>query len=200
VYVRLVLEDQPDTALLVWTTTPWTLPGNVAVAAHPDYTYVKVARAREEGSTEYLILAEERLATIFPKEDLEVVERYTGKDLAGWRYRPLYTFLPIEGKRAYEVVLGEFVTLEEGTGLVHMAPAFGAEDMEMARRYDLPVLLTVDEDGRFIDAVKPWAGMWVKDADKHIIRDLRERGLLLKAETYRHNYPHCWRCKTSTGP
>ncbi len=196
VYVRLVLEDQPDTALLVWTTTPWTLPGNVAVAAHPDYTYVKVARAREDGSTEYLILAEERLAAVFPKEDLEVVERYTGKDLAGWRYRPLYTFLPTEGKRAYEVVLGEFVTLEEGTGLVHMAPAFGAEDMEMARRYDLPVLLTVDEDGRFIDAVKPWAGMWVKDADKHIIRDLRERGLLLKAETYRHNYPHCWRCKT----
>ncbi len=197
VYVRLPLEDEPDTALLIWTTTPWTLPANVAVAAHPDFTYVKVARQKPDGTTEYLILAEARVPHVFgKKEKVEVVARFSGKDLEGRKYRPLYTFLPTEGRRAYEVVLGEFVTLEEGTGLVHMAPAFGAEDMEMARKYDLPVLLTVDEEGKFIDAVKPWAGMWVKDADRHIIRDLKDRGLLLKAGTYRHNYPHCWRCNT----
>lgn len=196
IYVRMVLEGDPNTALLVWTTTPWTLPGNVAVAAHPEYTYVKVARTREDGTTEYLILAEERLATVFPNEDVQVVARYKGLDLTGWRYRPLYPFMPTEGKRAYEVVLADFVTLDEGTGLVHMAPAFGAEDMDMARKYDLPVLVTVNEEGKFVDAVKPWAGMWVKDADPLIMEDLRQRGLLLRAETYRHNYPHCWRCKT----
>ncbi len=196
-YVRLPLEDEADTALLIWTTTPWTLPANVAVAAHPEYTYVKAAREKPDGTTEYLILAEERMPHVFSKKDkVQVVARFSGRDLEGRKYRPLYTFLPTEGKRAYEVVLGEFVTLEEGTGLVHMAPAFGAEDMEMARKYDLPVLLTVDEDGKFVDAVKPWAGMWVKDADRHIVQDLKRRGLVFKVETYRHNYPHCWRCQT----
>ncbi len=195
VYVRLRLTDEPNTALLVWTTTPWTLPANVAVAAHPEFTYAKVRRATPDRGEEFLILAQERVAAVFGDEAVEVVETFPGTALQGRTYEPLYTFLPTD-KPAYRVVLGDFVTLDEGTGLVHMAPAFGAEDMEVARREDLPVLLTVDEQGRFKDAVTPWAGMFVKDADPHIIADLKARGLLFRAETVTHAYPHCWRCKT----
>ncbi|NPA31459.1 MAG: isoleucine--tRNA ligase [Chloroflexi bacterium] len=195
VYVRLWLTDEPDTALLIWTTTPWTLPANVAVAAHPEFTYAKVARATADGGREYLILAQERIPAVFGDEPVEVVDTFPGTALEGRTYRPLFDFIKPD-KPAYRVVLADFVTLDEGTGLVHMAPAFGAEDMEMARKYDLPVLLTVDEHGRFKDMVKPWAGMFVKDADPLIIEDLRQRGLLLRAETVVHAYPHCWRCKT----
>ncbi len=195
VYVRLPLTDEADTSLLIWTTTPWTLPANVAVAAHPNYTYAKVARPTAEGGREYLILAQERIAAVFGDEEVTVVETFPGTALEGRTYRPLFTFVQPD-KPAYRVVLADFVTLDEGTGLVHMAPAFGAEDMEMARKYDLPVLLTVNEQGRFKEAIRPWAGRFVKDADPDIIADLQQRGLLLRAETYEHSYPHCWRCKT----
>lgn len=195
VFVRLPLVEQPDTALLIWTTTPWTLPANVAVAAHPEETYVKVRRATDDGEHEFLILAEKRLEAVFGDETVEVVERFPGRRLEGWRYRPLFTFLPLE-KPAHFVVLQDFVTMDEGTGLVHMAPAFGAEDMQAAQAYDLPVLMTVKPDGTFIAEVRPWAGMFVKDADPLIIEDLERRGLLFRAGTYEHTYPFCWRCDT----
>lgn len=195
VFVRLPLVDKAGTSLLVWTTTPWTLPANVAVAAHPDVEYVTVERTLPEGGVERLILAEALLEKVFRGEQVNVVEKYKGKKLKGVRYQPLFTFLPLE-KPAHYVVLGNFVTTEDGTGLVHIAPAFGADDMEMANREDLPLLMTVKPDGTFLPAVTPWRGVFVKDADPSIIQDLESRGLMFRAETLTHTYPFCWRCDT----
>lgn len=194
VFVRMPLADKPDTSLLVWTTTPWTLPANVAVAAHPDVEYVTVERDNN-GTTEKLILAKSLLEKVFRGEEVKVVETFKGKKLKGVKYKPLFTFLPVD-KPAHYVVLADFVTTEDGTGLVHQAPAFGAEDMEMSKQYDLPVLLTVQPDGTFIPEITPWRGVFVKDADPQIIQDLDARGLLFRAEKYTHTYPFCWRCST----
>jgi len=195
VFVRMPLVDKPGTSLLVWTTTPWTLPGNVAVAAHPDVDYVTVERPLPDGGKEKLILAKPLLGKVFKDEQVKVLETVKGKKLKGLKYHPLFTFLPPD-RPAHFVVLGDFVTTEDGTGLVHMAPAFGQEDMQMANEYDLPVLMTVLPDGTFVPEVKPWRGVFVKDADPHIIQDLEARGLLLRAESYTHTYPFCWRCHT----
>lgn len=195
VFVRLPLVDEPGTSLLVWTTTPWTLPANVAVAAHPDEDYVIVERSIDEFGTERLILAQALLEKVFADEKVKIVGKVSGKALKGKRYQPLFTFVPTD-KPAHYVVMGKFVTTQDGTGLVHMAPAFGAEDMNAAIEFDLPVVMTVAPDGTFIPAVRPWAGMFVKDADPLITEDLRSRGLLLYAGTYTHTYPFCWRCDT----
>ena len=194
VFVRMPLVDQPDVSLLVWTTTPWTLPGNVAVAAHPDVDYV-IVEHDNNGAREKLILAKSLVEKVFGDDEVKVLETLKGKKLNGVKYHPLFTFLPPD-KPAHFVVLGDFVTTEDGTGLVHMAPAFGAEDMDMAREHNLPVLMTVLPDGTFIPEVTPWRGVFVKDADKMIIEDLRARGLLYKSEAYTHTYPFCWRCGT----
>ncbi|MGI6207442.1 MAG: isoleucine--tRNA ligase [Anaerolineae bacterium] len=188
VYVRFPVADEEGTYFLVWTTTPWTLPGNVALAVHPDVEYV-VAERGEDG--ERLILAAALAEDLLGEH--KVVRRMKGKDLVGRSYRPLYTFLTPK-ERAYYVVSADFVSTEEGTGVVHMAPAFGAEDMVVGQRYGLPVLQTVDGNGQFIEAVTPWQGMFVKDADPLITRDLKERGLLFKETRIRHVYPFCWRC------
>ncbi|HET9908957.1 MAG TPA: isoleucine--tRNA ligase [Anaerolineales bacterium] len=194
VFVRMPLVDQPDVSLLVWTTTPWTLPGNVAVAAHPDVDYVFIERDHN-GTKEKLILAKSLVQKVFGDEEVKVIETLKGKKLNGVKYQPLFTFMPPD-KPAHFVVLGNFVTTEDGSGLVHMAPAFGQEDMEMAREHNLPVLMTVLPNGTFVNEVTPWRGVFVKDADPLIIEDLRARGLLFKAETYTHTYPFCWRCGT----
>jgi len=198
VYVRLPLVDEPDTSLLIWTTTPWTLPGNVAVAAGRDVDYVVVERKINNGSdtqTEKLILAETLVGVVFPNEKVNIIDRFKGKRLKGKRYQPLFTFLPLE-KPAHYVVLGDFVTTEDGTGLVHIAPAFGEDDMLIAQQENLPVLMTVAPNGTFISQVRPWAGRFVKDADAYITDQLKTRGLLLKSGTYTHTYPFCWRCDT----
>jgi isoleucyl-tRNA synthetase len=182
-------------SIVIWTTTPWTLPGNVAVAAAADVDYVKVEHALPEGGSEKLILAEALLEKVFGAEPVKVLEHFKGKQLKGKHYRPLYTFLPTT-KPAYFVVLGNFVTTEEGTGLVHIAPAFGADDLDMANENDLPLLNTVMPDGTFIPEVRPWAGLFIKKADPLIIDNLQERGLLFKVMTYTHDYPFCWRCGT----
>jgi isoleucyl-tRNA synthetase len=201
VFVRLPLVEDPGTSLLVWTTTPWTLPGNVAVAAHPEMEYVIVEHDLPEGGTERLILALPLLDKVFGDEDtrsargVRVHETFKGKKLKGLRYRPLFTFLLPE-KPAYFVVMEEFVTTEDGTGLVHIAPAFGAEDMQASLEHDLPIFMTINEDGTFIPEITPWRGKFVKDADPLIIQDLDRRGLLFKAETVTHTYPFCWRCST----
>lgn len=194
VFVRLPLVDKPDTSLLVWTTTPWTLSANVAVAAHPEVDYVTVERDNN-GTKEKLILAKNLVEKIFKDEEVKVVDTFKGRKLKGVKYKPLFTFVPVD-KPAYFVVLGDFVTTEDGSGLVHQAPAFGAEDMEMAKLHDLPVLMTVQPDGAFIPEVTPWRGIFVKDADPQIIKDLDARGLLFRAGTLTHTYPFCWRCKT----
>jgi isoleucyl-tRNA synthetase len=194
VFVRMPLVDKPDTSLLVWTTTPWTLPGNVAVVAHPEVDYVTVERDHG-GAKERLILAKALVEKVFKGEEVKVVETFKGRKLKGLKYQPLYTFLPPD-KPAYYVVTADYVTTEDGTGLVHTAPAFGQEDMETGREYGLPVLMTVQPDGAFIPEVTPWRGVFVKDADPLIIQDLQARGLLFKSEAYTHTYPFCWRCKT----
>ena len=195
VFVRMPLVDEPGTSLLVWTTTPWTLPANVAVAVGAEVDYVKINREMQEGGTEKLILAENLLAKLFGHESVTVLDTFKGKHLKDKKYKPLFTFLPTT-KPAHYVVLGEFVTTEDGSGLVHIAPAFGADDMQMAIDSDLPILSTVAEDGTFISDVQPWAGKFVKDADPYIVRDLADRGLLFKKEEYVHTYPFCWRCDT----
>jgi isoleucyl-tRNA synthetase len=195
VFVRLPLVDKPGTSLLVWTTTPWTLPANVAVAAGPDVEYVTVERPLPEGGSERLILAEALLEKVFRDEKIKVVDRFKGKKLKGLKYHPLFTFMPLE-KPAHYVVLGDFVTTEDGTGLVHIAPAFGADDLEVSKKYDLPVLMTVGPDGGFLSQITPWRGVFVKDADPSITADLDKRGLLFRSETYSHSYPFCWRCDT----
>ncbi|NOZ57924.1 MAG: isoleucine--tRNA ligase [Calditrichaeota bacterium] len=188
VFVRMRLVDQPGVSFLVWTTTPWTLISNVALAVHPDVKYVRVHRDDED-----LILAEARLGVL--DGDYEIVEEYEGRQLERMRYEPLYTYVKPD-KDAYYVVLGDFVTTEEGTGIVHIAPAFGEDDYEVGQKYGLPVLQPVNESGKFTEEVTPWAGKFVKDADPEIIEDLKSRGLLFRAEKYRHSYPHCWRCKS----
>jgi isoleucyl-tRNA synthetase len=194
VFVRFPLVDKPDTSLLVWTTTPWTLPSNVAVAAHPDVDYVTVERDNE-GTTEKLILAKNLVEKVFRGEEVKIVDTFKGKKLKGLKYQPLYTFMPVD-KPAYYVILADYVTIEDGTGLVHTAPAFGQEDMESGKLHDLPILLTVQPDGAFIPEITPWRGIFVKDADPQIIKDLESRGLMYRSEKYTHTYPFCWRCST----
>lgn len=195
IFFRLPLVDQPGTSLLVWTTTPWTLPANVAVAASPSVDYVKVEHPLAEGGSELLIVAKDLLESVFRETPVKVIETFKGKKLKGMKYKPLFTFIPTE-KPAHYVVMGDFVTTEDGTGLVHIAPAFGADDMKVSQEYDLPVILTVAPDGTFVNEVTPWRGVFVKDADEDIKIDLQNRGLMFRAEGYEHSYPFCWRCKT----
>lgn len=187
VFVKLRLVDEENKYLLVWTTTPWTLPSNAAVAVGGKYTYVEV-----DFNGEVLILAEELLTKVFDTTP-KILNKMSGKELAGKSYKPLYSFVKFE-KKAHYVVTGDFVTLKEGTGIVHMAPAFGQDDYEMSKVCDLPVIQPVDLDGKFIEEVTPWAGLFVKEADPGITQDLKDRGLLLKEELYLHDYPFCWRC------
>ncbi|MDX2160755.1 MAG: isoleucine--tRNA ligase [bacterium] len=197
VFVRFPLREKPGVYFLVWTTTPWTLPANVALAVGENVDYVQVEGPLGDGEgTEQLILAAALVekALVHP-EQYTVVKRLKGKDLLGMQYNPLYTFLPVEGKYAY-VVSGDFVSTDDGTGIVHIAPAFGVDDMEVARKNNLPILQTVASDGTFIDAVTEFRGQWVKSADPEITRDLKKRGLMYKSGQYEHTYPFCWRCGT----
>ena len=195
IYVRMRVLDEPGTSLLVWTTTPWTLPANVAVAAAADVDYVKIERDLPEGGKEKLILAQPLLEKLFASEAYQVVETFKGETLKGKRYAPLFNFMTPD-KPAHYVVLGDFVTTEDGSGLVHIAPAFGAEDMQVSNENGLPILMTVAADGTFIPEVKDWAGQFVKDADPSITKDLENRGLLFRVQPYQHTYPFCWRCGT----
>jgi isoleucyl-tRNA synthetase len=197
VYVRFPLRDKPGVYFLVWTTTPWTLPANVALAVGANVDYVQVEGPSPDGEgTENLILAAELVEKVLVhSEQYKVVKLFKGKDVTGQHYSPLYTFLPVEQDYAY-VVTGDFVSTEDGTGIVHIAPAFGADDMEVGKKHGLPVLQTVSPSGKFIDAVTEFRGMWVKDADPEISHDLKSRGLLYKSGRYQHSYPFCWRCHT----
>jgi isoleucyl-tRNA synthetase len=198
VFVRLPLVDDPGTSLLVWTTTPWTLPGNVAVAAHPDVDYVVVEGSFGSGNgqeKEKLILAKSLVEKVLGDTKIEILQEFKGRQLKNTRYHPLYTFVPPD-KPAHRVVLGDFVNTEDGSGLVHIAPAFGADDMQVSLDEGLPILMTVAPNGTFIPEVRPWSGKFVKDADPFIIKDLEDRGLLLKSGKYVHTYPFCWRCAT----
>jgi isoleucyl-tRNA synthetase len=188
VYVRMRLTSDPRTSLLVWTTTPWTLISNVALAVAPDVAYVTV-----EANGERLILAEARLGVL--EGEYTVVERRTGKDLLGLEYERLFSYHPVDAK-AFYVVAGDFVTTADGTGIVHMAPAYGEDDARVGRELGLPTIHPVSKSGTFGPEVTDFAGMFVKDADPEIIRVLKERRILYRKETITHSYPHCWRCST----
>ncbi|MCY3574893.1 MAG: isoleucine--tRNA ligase [Chloroflexi bacterium] len=194
VFVRFPLRDKPGVYMLAWTTTPWTLPANAALAVGADVSYVLVeGPAPDSEDSEQLIIAEALMEQVLHDASAyRIVDRMTGKDLLGWRYQPLYTFLPVEQDYAY-VVAADYVSTSDGTGIVHTAPAYGVDDLATGRKYDLPVLITVDESGCFVDAVSNFRGMWFKDADRHIIADLSERGLMYRRESTEHSYPHNWR-------
>ncbi|MBI3994256.1 MAG: class I tRNA ligase family protein, partial [Candidatus Lambdaproteobacteria bacterium] len=187
VYVRCRLADDADTSFLVWTTTPWTLPANVALAvgADIDYAYVRTGG-------EVLILAESLLERVLGDARREVLKTVKGHALAGLRYRRLFDDLPTE-ESICVVQPGDFVSTEDGTGIVHIAPAYGADDLAFGRQHGLPVLHGVGLDGYFLPAVKRVAGLFFKDADAPLTEELRARGLLFRAERYTHNYPFGWR-------
>ena len=185
--VRFKKKDE-DVYFLAWTTTPWTLPSNVALCVNPDEEYSKV----KQGDYTY-ILASALVETVL-KEDYTVLETYKGKELEGIEYEPLWGGLNVKGK-AWFVVCDNYVTLTDGTGIVHIAPAFGEDDSRIGRNYNLPFVQLVDAQGNLTKETK-WAGVFVKDADKLVLKDLEESGKLFYAPVFEHSYPHCWRCNT----
>jgi isoleucyl-tRNA synthetase len=177
---------------LAWTTTPWTLPANAALALKPDGVYVA---ARKDDET--FILAEELLERNLGSEGVEVLQRFTGRELAGIAYEPLYPGVPgagdvVDWSQAHRTIADDYVSLDDGTGIVHIAPAYG--DLEIGRRHNLPTLFSVDLQGSMLPEFRFIEGMFFKEADPHIIRDLKERGLMYKSARTKHTYPFCWRC------
>ncbi len=188
VYVKFKVKGEENTYFLVWTTTPWTLISNVALAVHPDVEYVKV-----ENKGQNLILAESRLPVL--DGEYSVIEKFKGKSLLGKEYERLFNYHQAKEKGWY-VVEADFVTTEDGSGIVHMAPAYGEDDYQTSKKYGLPTIHPVNKSGEFTSEVTDFAGKFVKDADPLIIQNLKARGILYKKETITHSYPHCWRCKT----
>ncbi len=174
--------------LLAWTTTPWTLPSNVALCVNPDAEYVRV----KSGDETYILAA--ALADKVLPEGYEVLARMKGSELEGIAYEPLFNYVHPD-KKCYYVVADGYVTMEDGTGIVHIAPAFGEDDARVGRKYDLPFVQLVDSKGE-MTAETEWAGVFCKDADKLVLRALKERGKLYSAPEFVHSYPHCWRCST----
>ncbi|GAA0744051.1 isoleucine--tRNA ligase [Clostridium oceanicum] len=174
---------------LAWTTTPWTLPSNVALAINRSYTYVEVIN-----NEEHLILAKDLLDQVIEGE-YEIVKEFKGSEIEGVEYEQLFKF-EVPEKKAFYIVHADYVTLTDGTGIVHTAPAYGDDDSKTGKKYDLPLINLVDAEGNFVDSVEPWKGMFVKKADPKILEYLKENGMLYKSEKFTHSYPHCWRCKT----
>ncbi|MBO0832387.1 MAG: class I tRNA ligase family protein, partial [Actinobacteria bacterium] len=198
VIVRFPLLSQPASVssqvagadLLVWTTTPWTLVSNTAVAVHPDEVY---AVARMSGVGDRVIVADALVGHVLG-EGWHITDRFTGAQLAGATYQPPFSLIDVPD--AHRVVTADFVTTEDGTGLVHLAPAFGADDMAAGRAHGLPVINPVLPDGRFGHDIPLVGGMFFKAADERLIADLSDRGLLFSSRSHEHSYPHCWRCGT----
>ena len=187
VFVRFRRMDEPGTSFLVWTTTPWTLPSNLALAVHPEVDYAYVSTGDET-----LIMASSLVETVLREAPYTIRQIVKGSELVGLEYQRLFDYLPAEGDIC-RVWAADFVTVEDGTGVVHCAPAYGEDDLKLGQAHGLPVVHAVGLDGLFVPAVEPVAGMFFKDADPVLIELLRERGLMYRAETYRHNYPHGWR-------
>ena len=187
---RFKVKNEENTYILAWTTTPWTLPSNVALCVNPKETYVKI---KAEDGKKY-ILAEALVPSVI-KGEYEIITKYIGDELYGTEYEPLYNFAKPE-KKAWYVIADNYVTLTDGTGVVHIAPAFGEDDSRVGKDNDLPFVQLVDEQGNFSKETGKWAGTFVKDADKLVLKDLEDRGLLFAALPYEHSYPLCWRCDT----
>ncbi len=187
-YVAFRSKDDPKVLFLAWTTTPWTLLSNVALAVHAshDYDYVKVG-------DETLIMASDLREKVMGKLENEVLKTVKGEELVGKEYEQLFPYATVD-KPAFRVVSAHFVGLDAGTGIVHIAPAYGEDDYNVGVENDLPTINLVETDGKFMECVTEWKGMFVKEADKLIIKELKGRNQLLKSEQYLHDYPYCWRC------
>ena len=185
-----------DAYILAWTTTPWTLPSNVALFVNPDETYVNV-KMKEDGTVYYM--AQALCDTVLGEGTYDVLETFVGKDLEYKEYEPLFDYAVAtcekQHKKAFYIVCDNYVTLTDGTGVVHIAPAFGEDDSKVGRKYDLPFVQLVDGKGEMTKET-PWAGMFCKKADPEVLKALRESGLLFSAPVFEHSYPHCWRCDT----
>ncbi|HPJ21432.1 MAG TPA: isoleucine--tRNA ligase [Clostridia bacterium] len=189
IYVKFKVRGEENTFFMAWTTTPWTLPSNLALTVGPGIEYVKALHNGEN-----IIIAKARMSEVLG-DGSEIIEEYKGTQLEGMEYEPLFDFVSPD-KKAFYVCLGDFVTLTEGTGIVHTAPAFGEDDAVIGRKYGLPFVQLVDEQGHMTEETDFVAGMFVKDADPVIIEHLREKGLLHRIDEYEHSYPFCWRCDT----
>ena len=191
--VRFRVPDEENTYFLAWTTTPWTLPSNVSLCVNPDVTYAYV---RVDGK-ETLIMAKDLIGTVLEGHDTEIVKEVLGKELEYKHYEPLFecTRKAAGGKDAFYVMVDDYVTTTDGTGIVHNAPAFGEDDYRVCKKYDLPFVQMVDSKGEMCGGT-PWDGVFVKKADPMVLKDLDERGLLFAAPRFEHSYPFCWRCDT----
>lgn len=190
------LADYPalaDASFLAWTTTPWTLPSNEALAVHPEVSYALFKATDGEFAGRTFIMAENLLGTL-EKElgEAEVLDTFTGAQLEGFKYEPIFGFFP-DLRNAYQVLLADYVTTEDGTGVVHQAPAFGEDDMNTTNEYDIELVVPVNEDGKFTSQVPPYEGQLVFDANKSIIKDLKAAGRVVRHVTIEHSYPHSWR-------
>ena len=190
--ITFPLEDEPETSLVAWTTTPWTLPSNLAVAVHPELEYAKI---RDSATGQQYIIAEARLGANF--KEYEVIETFKGKTLKDKRYKPLFPyFVDRQDDKSFRILTDEFVTVEDGTGLVHLAPAFGEADFFVCQREGIEPVCPIDQNGRFTAEVPDYKGVFVKDADKEIIRRLKTEKRVLHHTQVRHRYPFCWRSDT----
>ncbi len=187
-FVKFKVKGEENKYILAWTTTPWTLPSNVALAVNRKYDYAEV-----KVHDEYFILAKELLSVL--NHEYEIVREFKGEELLGMEYEQLFPFYKPEEK-AFYVIHGDFVTLTDGTGVVHIAPAYGEDDNIVGKKNGLPLINLVDAEGKFVDCVEPWAGLFVKKADPKILEYMAEHNMLYKSEKFTHSYPHCWRCDT----
>ncbi len=187
--IRFKIDGEENTCFLAWTTTPWTLPSNMALAAGPEIDYVKV---NDNGT--FYILAESRLSAYYRKEVPPVVARFKGRDLAGMTYEPLFPYFAArKAEGAFRMINADYVSTEDGTGIVHIAPGFGEDDAVAGKANGIPEVCPLDDECRFTAEIPDYAGVYVKDADKAIIQRLKEEGKLVHRGTIKHNYPHCWR-------
>ena len=191
--VRFRVPDEENTYFLAWTTTPWTLPSNVSLCVNPDVTYAYV---RVDGK-ETLIMAKDLIGTVLEGHETEIIKEVVGRELEYKHYEPLFecTRKAAGGKDAFYVMVDDYVTTTDGTGIVHNAPAFGEDDYRVCKKYDLPFVQMVDSKGEMCGGT-PWDGVFVKKADPMVLKDLDERGLLFAAPRFEHSYPFCWRCDT----
>jgi len=188
VFVKFEIAEK--TFILAWTTTPWTLPSNMALAVNPEIKYVKI-----ECEKEFFILAKDLVEQVFNKKDFKIIDEFFGKDILGKSYKPLFDYFDKKDfKSRWTIVSADFVSTESGTGVVHIAPAFGEDDYDVSKKNDIGIENPVDENGKFIEKIKDFAGMQIFDANKIIILNLKEKNLLFGQKTFDHSYPFCWRC------
>ncbi|MBU3210376.1 isoleucine--tRNA ligase [Clostridium algidicarnis] len=187
---KFKVKGEENKYILAWTTTPWTLPSNVALAINKKYNYAEIKVGEE-----YYILAKDLIHSVIGDVEYELIKEFKGEEILGLEYEQLFKFYTPEEK-AFFIIHGDFVTLTDGTGIVHTAPAYGEDDSMVCKAHNLPLINLVDTEGKFMDCVEPWKGIFVKKADPKILEYMKDNGMLFKSEKFTHSYPHCWRCDT----